>query len=154
MKPSAKLADKDKGDDQQDSLCDHMEEDAENQHQPQRTQGEKKAVDAVLIEFHVTSRNGSCLQEPFCSDGGGPLDHLSLLNRRRVSGALGWWIMPEDAVLAPTKSIAEKKNAAAAANLVINDFAFVMFENLRFHFLILYYISFQIATPFYPMVIF
>ncbi len=57
-------------------------------------------------------------------------------------------------MLAPTKSTAEKKNAVAAANLVIKYFVFVMFENLRFHFLILYYISFQIATPFYPMVIF
>lgn len=51
-------------------------------------------------------------------------------------------------MLAPTKSTAEKKNAVAAANLVIKDFTFVMFENLRFHFLILYFIS--NCYPFLP----
>lgn len=121
MKAAAKLADQDKGDNQQNPLYNHVEEHADNQHQSQRTQGKKKTVDAVFVKFHVTSRNGSCLQEPFCSDGSGPLDHLILLYRRRVSGALGWWIMPEDAVLAPTKSTAEKKNAVAPANLVINE---------------------------------
>ena len=90
MKTAAKLADQGKGDNQQNSLHNHVEEHADNQHQTQRTQGEKKTVDAVFVKFHVTSRNGSCLQEPFCSDGSGPLDHLILLNRRRVSGALGW----------------------------------------------------------------
>ena len=90
MKTAAKLADQGKGDNQQNSLHNHVEEHADNKHQTQMTQGEKKTVDAVFVKFHVTSRNGSCLQEPFCSDGSGPLDHLILLNRRRVSGALGW----------------------------------------------------------------
>jgi len=70
MKAAAKLADKDKGDNQQNPLYNHVEEHADNQHQSQRAQGEKKAIDTVLVEFHVTSRNGSCLQEPFCGDGG------------------------------------------------------------------------------------
>ena len=90
MKAAAELTDNDKGDNQQNPLYNHVEEHADNQHQSQRAQGEKKTVDTVLVEFHVTSRNGSCLQEPFCSDGGDPLDHLILLYRRRVSGALGW----------------------------------------------------------------
>jgi hypothetical protein len=61
-----------------------------------------------------------------CSDGGQALDHLILLNRRRVSGALGWWMMVEDAVLAPTKRIAERMNAAPVASLETIVFVFVM----------------------------
>ena len=49
-----------------------------------------------------------------------------LLKRRRVSGALGWWMMVEDAVLAPTKRIAERMNAAPVASLETIVFVFVM----------------------------
>ena len=70
MKAATELADEDEGDNQQEPFCDHVQKNADNQHKSQRTQGEKKAIDAVLVEFHVTSRNGPCLQEPFCSDGG------------------------------------------------------------------------------------
>lgn len=28
------------------------------------------AIDTVFVKFHVTSSNGSCLQEPFCCNGG------------------------------------------------------------------------------------
>jgi hypothetical protein len=51
---------------------------------------------------------------------------LILLNRRRLSGALGWWIMLDDAVLAPTKRIADRKKAVQDANLEIKAFVFVM----------------------------
>lgn len=88
MEPAAKLSDKDKGDDQQDSFYYHAQENADTQHQPQGAHSEKKAIDTILVEFYITSRNSPCLQEPFCSDGSYPLDHLILLNRRRDSGAL------------------------------------------------------------------
>ena len=128
MKAAAKLADQDKGDNQQNSLHNPVSfgSDADNQHQTQRTQGEKKTVDAVLVEFHVTSRNGSCAQEPLCQDICGSLNHLILLNRRRDSGAVGWWMMQEDAVLAPTKRTAERKRLAPTASLDITAFAFVI----------------------------
>lgn len=130
MKPAAEFSDKDKGYNEQDPFCGHVKKEANNQYQAQGTKSEKETIDSVLIEFYVTSRNGSCTQEPFRRDICDPLDHLILLNRRRDSGALGWWIMPEEAVFAPTKSTAEKKNAVAAASVVIKDFAFVISDDL------------------------
>lgn len=116
MEAATKFTNQDKWDNEQNSFSDHIEKQADDQHKAQRAQGEKKAIYSVLIEFHVTSRNGPCLQEPFCSDGGNPLDHLILLNRRRDSGALGWWMIPDDAVLAPTKSTADRKKAVNPAS--------------------------------------
>lgn len=115
MKPAAEFSDKDKGYNEQNPFCGHVKKEANNQYQAQGTKSEKETIDSVLIEFYVTSRNGSCVQEPFCSDGGYPLDHLILLYRRRDSGALGWWMIPEEAVFAPTNKTADRKKAANPA---------------------------------------
>jgi hypothetical protein len=73
---------------------------------------------------------------------------LILLNRRRDSGALGWWITPEDAVLAPTKRTAEKKNAIPTASLEIIDLAFTIWFPSFFAFIIYYF-----SRKFYPFLL-